>query len=84
MKDINEFLSNKGISLEKLEVDEPTSNLPYSVEEFDKVKTRVMKYVIYKKRTEQEVKTKFSSSIEKNASKYLLKTSGLYLFIFKI
>ena len=59
MKDVNEFLSNKGISLEKLEVDEPTSNLSYSVEEFDKVKTRVMKYVTYKKRTEKEVRDKF-------------------------
>lgn len=38
----------------------------YSLEEFDKQKTRVMKYVIYKKRTEQEIKTKFSNSIEEN------------------
>ena len=36
----------------------------YSLEEFDKQKTRVMKYVIYKRRTEQEIRTKFSSSIE--------------------
>ena len=59
MRDINSFLKDNGISLEKLEVDEPTSNLPYSVEEFDKVKTRVMKYVTYKKRTEKEVRDKF-------------------------
>ena len=38
----------------------------YSLEEFDKQKTRVMKYVIYKRRTEQEIRTKFSSSIEEN------------------
>ena len=38
----------------------------YSLEEFDKQKTRVMKYVIYKRRTEQEIKNKFSSSIEEN------------------
>ena len=64
MKDIEEFLNNKGIKLEKLEVDEPTSNLSYSREEFDKVKTRVMKYVTYKKRTEKEVKDKFRDMFE--------------------
>ena len=34
----------------------------YTVEEFDKEKTKVMKYIIYKKRTEQEVKNKFQST----------------------
>lgn len=29
------------------------------IEEFDKLKTKVLKYVLYKKRTEQEVKQKF-------------------------
>ena len=29
------------------------------LEEFDKLKTKVLKYVLYKKRTEQEVRTKF-------------------------
>lgn len=36
----------------------------YSIEEFDIAKTRVLKYVIYKKRTEQEVKNKFSRIIQ--------------------
>ena len=38
----------------------------YNVEEFDKQKTKVLKYVLYKKRTEKEIKTKFSNSIEEN------------------
>lgn len=38
----------------------------YSPEEFDEQKTRVMKYIVFKKRTEQEVRTKFASSIEEN------------------
>ena len=38
----------------------------YTIEEFDEAKTKVLKYVMYKKRTEQEVKTKFSSVIEEN------------------
>ena len=33
-----------------------------NIEEFDKLKTKVLKYVLYKKRTEKEVRQKFSSS----------------------
>lgn len=36
----------------------------YSIEEFDREKTKVFKYIIYKKRTEYEVRTKFSRTIE--------------------
>ena len=38
----------------------------YSLEEFDEQKTKVMKYIIFKKRTEQEVRNKFTNSIEEN------------------
>ena len=38
----------------------------YTVEEFDGEKTRVMKYIIFKKRTENEVRQKFQNSIEEN------------------
>ena len=38
----------------------------YTVEEFDKEKTRVLKYILYKKRTEQEIRKKFYSTIEEN------------------
>ena len=33
----------------------------YSIEEFDEKKTKVLKYVLYKKRTEAEVRRKFSN-----------------------
>ncbi len=36
----------------------------YTVEEFDKEKTKVMKYIMYKKRTEKEVKNKFENTIQ--------------------
>lgn len=36
------------------------------IEEFDKLKTKVLKYIMYKKRTEKEVRTKFSSSSDMN------------------
>ena len=38
----------------------------YSIEEFDKEKTRVLKYIMFKKRTEQEIKNKFSKTIDEN------------------
>lgn len=38
----------------------------YTVEEFDKQKTKILKYILYKKRTEQEVRKKFSSTIDEN------------------
>ncbi len=36
----------------------------YSMEDFDKQKTRVLKYIIYKRRTENEVRTKFQNDID--------------------
>ncbi|MCI8641484.1 MAG: hypothetical protein HFJ59_06440 [Clostridia bacterium] len=38
----------------------------YTTEEFDKQKTKVLKYILYKKRTENEIRTKFSITIEEN------------------
>ena len=36
----------------------------YTIEEFDKAKSKVLKYILYKKRTKQEVKNKFYNTIE--------------------
>ena len=38
----------------------------YTPEDFDIEKTRVLKYILYKKRTEQEIRNKFAQSIEEN------------------
>ena len=38
----------------------------YTLEEFDKAKTKILKYILYKKRTESEVRIKFSNVIEEN------------------
>ena len=38
----------------------------YTIEEFDKQKTKILKYILYKKRTEQEIRKKFSSTIDEN------------------
>lgn len=36
----------------------------YTVEEFDEAKTKVLKYILYKKRTENEVRTKFGKIMQ--------------------
>ena len=38
----------------------------YTVEEFDIVKTKVLKYILYKKRSEQEVRKKFSGVMQED------------------
>ncbi len=38
----------------------------YTIEEFDENKTKVMSYILYKKRTEYEVRKKFCNAIEEN------------------
>ena len=38
----------------------------YSIEEFDKAKTQVLKYILYQRRCEQEVRTKFKNKIDEN------------------
>ena len=46
----------------------------YSIEEFDELKTKILKFVLYKKRTEQEVRQKFkdcSSDILEDVIDYL-------------
>ncbi len=48
------------------------------LEEFDKLKTKVLKYVLYKKRSEAEIRRKFSESSEKMLNMVIddLKESG--------
>lgn len=38
----------------------------YTIEEFDREKTKILRYILYKKRSENEVRTKFEKSIEEN------------------
>lgn len=38
----------------------------YTAEEFDKGKTKVLKYILYKKRSEGEIRRKFEGTIEEN------------------
>ena len=38
----------------------------HTVEEFDKAKTRVLKYILYKTRSENEIRTKFQNDMDEN------------------
>ena len=38
----------------------------YTAEEFDKEKTKVLKYILYKKRSEAEIRKKFSGIMDEN------------------
>ena len=38
----------------------------HTVEEFDKAKTRVLKYILYKSRSESEIRTKFQNDMDEN------------------
>ena len=40
--------------------------MSYTIEEFDSVKTKVLKYIMYKKKKKKEVRQKFSSSVDEN------------------
>ena len=64
MKSFEEFLEQHSNQI----ANEPNSDMQAheKVEEFDKAKTKVLKYVLYKKRTEQEIRQKFSSDINEN------------------
>lgn len=62
MKQVDEELLKK-FRAEKLQEE---SKEIEQLEEFDKAKTKVLKYVLYKKRTEAEVRQKFSSCLEEN------------------
>lgn len=38
----------------------------YTIEDFDRQKTKILKYILYKKRSENEVRNKFLGTIEEN------------------
>ena len=52
----------------------------YSLEELDNLKTKILKYVLYKKRTEKEIRQKFNSEDEEmlNDAVSYLKEARLY------
>lgn len=57
LQEIKDLLDVKDIENAEAEYNDTQD---YSIEEFDSAKTRILKYIFYKKRTESEVRKKFS------------------------
>lgn len=63
-----EIQETNSVNIEKLkaemtsQIKQKNKSIDKQVIEFDELKTKVLKYIVYKKRTEKEVRQKFSSS----------------------
>lgn len=65
MYSAEEFLKKNSIMIDKLKPDNNQSEYE-KIKEFDKMKSKVLKYALYKKRTEQEIRQKFEKELEEN------------------
>lgn len=66
MYSVEEFFKKKGINnLDNDNLDDNITEIQ-RLQEFDKMKSKVLKYALYKKRTEQEIRQKFSKELEEN------------------
>ena len=63
INDVDDFKSLKSIKLEDIK----TTQID-DLKRKDEAKTRIMKYITYKKRTEQEVRKKFKNEIDERAA----------------
>ena len=68
INDINELLKKKGINQDHQDFNDGLDQVveDYTIEEFDRAKTRILKYVLYKKRCEKEVRDKFQEVYDEN------------------
>lgn len=65
MYSAEEFLKKNSIKIDKLKPNNNQSEYE-KIKEFDKMKSKVLKYALYKKRTEQEIRQKFEKELEEN------------------
>lgn len=65
LSDIMKMLQNKGVEV-TTKAEQYQEENGYTIEQYDAVKTKLLKYITYKKRTENEVKTKFAKDIDKD------------------
>lgn len=64
INDINNVLKEKNIQIGYQEQNKCSFTITKEIEEFDKLKTKMLKYIMYKKRTENEIRQKFSEEDE--------------------
>lgn len=66
MYSAEEFLKKKSIEINKIKLEDNNKTEYEQLKQFDKMKSKVLKYAIYKKRTEQEIRQKFEKELEEN------------------
>ena len=64
LDDINNILKGKKIQIKQNEKNKCSFTITKEIEEYDNLKTRILKYIMYKKRTENEIRKKFSEENE--------------------
>lgn len=64
IEDINNILKDKNISIKNKEEIKCSFTVTKEIEEYDKLKTKMLKYIMYKKRTENEIRQRFSEEDE--------------------
>lgn len=64
INDINNILKEKNIQISNEEKNTCAFTITNEIEEFDKLKTKMLKYIMYKKRTENEIRQKFAEEDE--------------------
>lgn len=64
INDINTILKEKNIQISDEDKNKCSFTITREIEEFDKLKTKMLKYIMYKKRTENEIRQKFSEDDE--------------------
>ena len=66
MYSAEEFLKKNSIEINKIKLEKKEYSDYEKLKEFDKMKSKVLKYALYKKRTEQEIRQKFEKELEEN------------------
>ena len=66
MYSAEEFLKKNSIEINKIKLEKNEYSDYEKLKEFDKMKSKVLKYTLYKKRTEQEIRQKFEKELEEN------------------
>lgn len=64
INDINNLLKEKNIQISNEDKNKCAFTITKEIEDFDKLKTKMLKYIMYKKRTENEIRQKFTDEDE--------------------
>lgn len=81
MYSAEEFLKKNSIEINKMKLEKNEHSDYEKLKEFDKMKSKVLKYALYKKRTEQEIRQKFEKELEENMLNDIIEVLKLNSYI---